>query len=202
MQPTHFMRHWIKAGQRRWHGGEIDANPFAPPAHIAIPAQAAITRLLGFIRFATVARSGVEAYDSSPILGRYEWTEKLTAYRGIALKTARRGRNDLRPVVLIEMVHRDDAKRSIVLHASFDGADVAARWRSWSSVLGLPRMIETKTGELEMAERRMGAVRLEAPQPHSGANPLTLRRPMTFGATGRPRVWTQRLCAGSRPQSY
>jgi len=196
------MQDRLKPEQRCWHGKEIDADPFALPARVAIPAQTLGRRLLGFIRFASISRDGVEVADSSPILGRIEWRASLRAYQGIALRTARRGRNDLRSVVLIEMVQGEGPARSIVLHASFDGADVAARWRSWSNVLGLPLLIETKTGELEMAERRMGSVKLDSPQPHTGANPLTLRRPMTFGATGRPRVWTQRLCVGSRPHSY
>jgi hypothetical protein len=196
------MQNWIRAVQRRWHGAEIDADPFALPAHIAIPAQAAITRMLGFIRFAAVGRKGVEAADSSPILGRFEWKEPIKAYQGLALRRATRSRHDLRAIVLIEMIHRTDTGRSIILHVSFDGADVAARWRSWSNMLGLPLLVERKDGSLEPAERRMGSVKLDSPQPHAGANPLTLRRPMTFGATGRPRIWTQRLCAGSRPHSY
>lgn len=191
-----------KPKSRLWRGGEIDADPFALPAHVALPAQSMGRRLMGFIRFATISREGVEVAESSPILGRFEWQAPLRAYEGVALRTARRGRGDLRSAVLIEMVHAEDSACSIILHVSFDGADVAARWRSWSNVLGLPLLIETKSGGLEMAERRMGSVKLDSPQPHAGANPLTLRRPMTFGATGRPRVWTQRLCAGSRPQAY
>jgi len=196
------MQDRLKPRQRCWHGKEIDADPFALPAHVAIPAQSMGRRLLGFIRFVTISRTGVEIADSSPVLGCFEWQAPLRAYAGIALRTARRGRDDLRSVVLIEMVHGQEPARSIVLHASFDGADVAARWRSWSNVLGLPLLIETKTGGLETAERRLGSVKLDSPQPHAGANPLTLRRPMTFGATGRPGVWTQRLSVGSRPHLY
>jgi hypothetical protein len=106
------------------------------------------------------------------------------------------------PVILVEMVHGTNEKHSVVLNASFDGSDSAARWRSWARVLRLPLLLEDRGGELQEAERRLGPLRINMPQPHAGANPLSTRRPMTFGATGRPRLFQQRLSTGTRPLAY
>lgn len=187
--------------RRRWVGGEIDADPFRLPQRVTIPAAELWQRAFGFIRYAVVYKDAVKATDSSPILGPFVWTEPMHAYRGVALRVAHRGR-DAKPVILVELLHRKDERRSLVLHASCDGADVAARWRSWGRALNLPLLVEDREGELREAERRLGALRIDTAQPHTGANPLSARRPLTFGATGRPRLWPQRLTAGSRPPAY
>lgn len=188
--------------RKRWTGGEIDADPFALPQRVTIPAPDPLPRLFGFIRYADIRNDVVKATDSSPILGPFDWTEPLSAYRGVALRVAHRRASGTMPVILVEMVHRTNEKHSVVLNASFDGADSAARWRSWARVLRLPLLLENRGGELQEAERRLGSLRIHAPQPHAGANPLSTRRPMTFGHTGRPRVWLQRLSTGTRPPAY
>ena len=188
--------------RKRWIGGEIDADPFMLPQRVTIPAAEWHNRVFGFIRYAVVYTDAVKATDSSPILGPFVWTEPMTAYRGVALCVAHRGGRDTKPVLLVELLHRTDEKRSVVLHASFDGADVAARWRSWGRVLNLPLLVEDREGDLRDAERRLGALLVDTPQPHAGANPLSASRPLTFGATGRPRLWPQRLSTGTRPLAY
>ncbi len=188
--------------RKRWASGEIDSDPFMLPQRITIPANETISRLFGFIRYAVIHSDAVKATDSSPILGPFVWSEPISAYRGVALRVAWRDAKGAEPVILVQLVHRDDERRSIALHASFDGADVAARWRSWGRTLALPLLLEDRQGELQAAERRLGALRIDAPQPHAGANPLSARRPMTFGVTGRPRLWPQRLSTGSRPTAY
>lgn len=188
--------------RRRWNGGEIDADPFALPQHVRIPATGLLRRAAGFIRYATIYADAVKVTDSSPILGPFVWSESLGAYRGVALRVAYAGHGGRTPVLIVELVHEQDERRSIALHASFDGADIAARWRSWGRTLGLPLLLEDRGGELREAERRLGRLRIDAPQPHAGANPLSARRPLAFGATGRPRLWPQRLTAGARPPAY
>jgi len=89
-----------------------------------------------------------------------------------------------------------------VLHASFDGLDAAARWRSWAKVLGLPALVEDRTGDLCEADMRMGGVTIDMPQPHRGASPLSARRPATFGYSGQGRHWPERLRTGARPHAY
>jgi hypothetical protein len=69
-------------------------------------------------------------------------------------------------------------------------------------VLSQPLLLEDRAGELQEAERRLGSLRIDTAQPHAGANPLSARRPLTFGATGRPRLWPQRLSTGTRPLAY
>ena len=188
--------------RKRWAGGEIDADPFALPQRVTIPAPDPLPRLFGFIRYADIRNDEVKATDSSPILGPFVWSEPLSAYRGVALRVAHRRASGAMPVILVEMVHGTNEKHSVVLNASFDGADSAARWRSWARVLRLPLLLEDRGGELQEAERRLGPLRINLPQPHAGANPLSARRPMTFGATGRPRLWMQRLSTGTRPLAY
>jgi len=191
-----------KLPRKRWISGEVDADPFHLPQRVTIPANEIMHRLFGFIRFAVVHKDAVKVTDSSPILGPFVWDEPMSAFKGVALRVAWRDRRGGEPVVLIQLVHRRDERRTVTLHVSFDGADVAARWRSWGRVLGLPLMLEDREGELQMAERRLGSLRIDTPQPHAGANPLSARRPMTFGMTGRPRFWQDRLSAGSRPAAY
>lgn len=188
--------------RKRWAGGEIDADPFALPQRVTIPAPDLVPRLFGFIRYADIRNDVVKATDLSPILGLFDWTEPLSAYRGVALRVAHRKASGAKPVILVEIVHETNEKHSVVLHASFDGADVAARWRSWARVLRLPLLLEDRGGELQEAERRLGSLRIDVPQPHAGANPLSTRRPMTFGHTGRPRLFQQRLSTGTRPLAY
>ncbi|HEX7774928.1 MAG TPA: DUF6101 family protein [Parvibaculum sp.] len=188
--------------RRRWIGGEIDADPFLLPQRVTVPASALSGRLFGFIRYATVYKDAVKATDSSPILGPFGWEASISDYRGVALRVGWRDAARSEPVILVQLLHKDVESRSVVVHASFDGADVAARWRSWGRVLSLPLLLEDRAGELQEAERRLGSLRIDTAQPHAGANPLSARRPLTFGATGRPRLWPQRLSTGTRPLAY
>lgn len=188
--------------RKRWSDGEIDADPFDLPAQLAIRPTAMLSRAAGFIRYATIYRDAVKATDSSPIFGLFHWSEPLSAFRGIALRVAWRDASGDSPVILVDLLHAKDDRRSVTLHASFDGADAAARWRAWGRALGLPLLLEDQDGALREAERRLGSLRIDTPQPHSGANPLSNRRPMSFGATGMPRLFPQRLSAGARPIAY
>lgn len=188
--------------RQRWIIGELDSDPFMLPQRVTIPANETMNRLFGFIRYAVVHKDGVKVTDSSPILGPFVWDEPMTAFKGVALRVAWRDHKGGKPVILVQLVHRRDERRSVTVHASLDGADVAARWRSWGRVLNLPLLLEDREGELQMAERRLGALRIDTAQPHAGANPLSARRPMTFGMTGRPRLWQDRLMTGSRPSAY
>jgi hypothetical protein len=188
--------------RQRWISGEVDADPFMLPQRVTIPANEIMYRLFGFIRYAVIHKDAVKVTDSSPILGPFVWDEPLSAFRGVALRVAWRDHRGGKPVILVQLVHRRDERRSVALHVSFDGADVAARWRSWARVLSLPLLLEDREGDLQMAERRLGSLRIDTPQPHAGANPLSARRPMAFGMTGRPRVWQDRLTAGTRPSAY
>ena len=188
--------------RKRWCGGEIDADPFALPQHLAIRPTAMLARAVGFIRYATIFKDAIKATDSSPIFGLIHWAEPLSAYNAIALRVAWRDASGDAPVILVDLIHATDERRTITLHASYDVGDAAARWRGWGRVLGLKLLLEDKEGALREAERRLGSLRIDNPQPHSGANPLTNRRPISFGCSGQPRLFTQRLSAGARPLVY
>ncbi|MDP2124667.1 MAG: DUF6101 family protein [Parvibaculum sp.] len=187
---------------RIWRGGEIDADPFHLPQHVAITATELLPRAFGFIRFATVYADAVTANDSSPILGVFEWSEPINAYEGVALRVVARDRRGADKVLLVELTHAANAKRNLVVHASHDGLDAPARWRSWGRVLRLPLLVEDREGTLHPAERRLGALHVGDPYPHSGANPLSARRPLSFGQSGQPRLWGERLVGGARPPAY
>ena len=198
-------RHGKEARQpatRIWRGGEIDADPFHLPQHVAIGAAALLPRAFGFIRFATVHADAVTVNDSSPILGIFEWSEPISAYEGVALRVVDRDRRGIEKALVVELTHRRNSKRNIVVHASHDGLDAPARWRSWGRVLRLPLLVEDREGTLHAAERRLGALHGGEPQPHSGANPLSARRPLSFGQSGQPRLWGERLVGGARPPAY
>ena len=105
------------------------------------------------------------------------------------------------PVIIVELIH-PDAARNVLLHVSFDGADASARWRSWSKELGLPALVEDRSGETRLADPKLGGVFLGEPQPHKGASALSARRPLSFGYTGRGRYWPDRLVTGTRPHAY
>lgn len=193
---------WQKRRKRIWRGGEFDADPFSLPCHVAVKAIGTVERAFGFIRFATIYRDAVTAYDSSPILGRFEWSEPISAYKGVALRILPCDRHAMKFVAVVELSHRHREIRNIVVYAGEDGVDASARWRAWGRALNLPLLIEDREGLLHPAERRLGAIQISDPQPHSGANPLTARRPLAFGQSGQPRLWGSRLAVGGRPHAY
>ncbi|MEP0709220.1 MAG: DUF6101 family protein [Parvibaculum sp.] len=191
-----------KRRKRIWRSGEFDADPFGLPQHVAIKAVNPVERAFGFIRYATVYADAVTAYDSSPILGRFEWSEKMSAYDGVALRILPCDRQAKKFVAIVELSHRANEARNLVVYAGEDGVDASARWRAWGRVLRLPLLIEDREGTLHPAERRLGALHVSDPQPHAGANPLSARRPLTFGQSGQPRLWARRLVVGGRPLAY
>lgn len=187
--------------RQRWSGTAFDADPYLLPASLEIPFSEFWRRAAGFVRYATVYKDKVSVQDSSPPFGIWHWEEAVKAYEGVALSVAYKGRNIDEPVILVELRHSDPQK-SLIVHASFDGIDSGARWRSWSAQLGLPLLVRDRHGDVREAVERLGAVNVLAPQPHRGASPLTTRRPLSFGYTGRPRQWGDRVISISRPAAY
>lgn len=186
--------------RRRWASPELDADPYLLPASLAVPHQPLWRRAAGFIRYATIYRDRVSVHDSSPPFGVWSWEAPIDDYEGVSLTVAYKGRDVNAPMILVELRHADEDK-NIVVHASSDGADAGARWRSWSAVLGLPLLVQDRQGDVREAVDRLGRVATQPPQPHRGASLLTTRRPLSFGYTGRPRQWSDRVSA-SRPHVY
>lgn len=190
-----------EGARRRWRDGEVDADPYLLPAYTAQPAQDLPRRALGFIRYAAIYRDMVTVNESSPILGVWSWRMPVNAFKGVSIRVVYRDAGTQKPAIIVELVHPDPAK-TVLLHASFDGADASARWRSWASQLGLPALVEDRHGETRETDPRLGGVRLGEPQPHKGASSLSARRPMSFGFTGRGRYWPDRTLTGMRPHAY
>ncbi len=186
--------------RRRWTSSALDADPFRLPASVTVPFQPAWRRALGFVRYATIYRDRIVVQDSSPPLGVWEWEAPVKDFTGVVMAIAYKGRDREMPAILVELFHPDPMK-TVTLHASFDGADAGARWRSWADVLNLPLLVQDRSGDLREASEQLGALKTHVPQPHRGASPLTMRRPLSFGYTGRPRQWSDRVSA-SRPQAY
>jgi hypothetical protein len=191
-----------KSGQKRWAGGDLDADPFHLPQSVAIEATGRVRRAFGLIRYATIDTEAVAVKDSSPILGVFDWSETMAAYRGVLMRVAPSGKTGSKTMVIVELVHSRSEKRCIAVYASEDGVDAASRWRAWGRMLRLPLLVEDREGTLHHAERRLGGLQVNAPQPHAGANPLSARRPLSFGHSGQPRLWGQRLVVGGRPLAY
>ena len=190
--PDHFRRRWTSLG--------FDADPYRLPASVQVPFQPLWRRAAGFIRYVTIYRDKVVVQDSSPPFGVWEWEAPILEFEGVAMAVAYKGYGTEEPAILIDL-HHPDPHKCVTVHASFDGADAGARWRSWAAVLNLPLLVQDRTGEMREATETLGSVATQAPQPHRGASPLTMRRPLSFGYTGRPRQWSDRV-ALSRPHAY
>jgi len=189
------------SARRRWRSAAFDADPYLLPASIEMALDTFWHRLVGFVRYVTIYKDRVSVQDSSPPFGIWAWDAAITDYEGVALSVAYRGSNLEAPVILVELRHAD-ADKCVIVHASFDGADSGARWRSWGAQLGLPLLVQDRHGEVRDVVDRLGRVNILPAQPHRGASPLTMRRPMSFGYTGRPRQWSDRVSSVSRPAGY
>ncbi len=64
----------------------------------------------------------------------------------------------------VTLEHRD-AGLSVPLFVGIDGGDIAAEWKSWGRVLGLPLLVADTDGTLREPFQRMGAVAVGAPSP-------------------------------------
>ena len=79
----------------------------------------------------------------------------MSAYRGVAIRTSADGAS-----VVLE--HRDPAL-ALELYAAPDGDGVAAEWRTWGAVLGVPLLVADEAGAAEEVFARVGAVKVSAP---------------------------------------
>jgi hypothetical protein len=79
----------------------------------------------------------------------------VSAYRGGAFRVSDAG-------AAVVLVHRDPAL-ALELYIAPDGDEVAAQWRTWGDVLGVPLLIADDVGELQEPFARIGAVRIKPP---------------------------------------
>jgi hypothetical protein len=79
----------------------------------------------------------------------------ISAYRGVAIRTSDEGAS-----VVLE---HHDPSLALELYAAADGDEVAAEWRTWSEVLGVPLLAVGEAGASEEVFARMGAVKVSEP---------------------------------------
>ena len=93
----------------------------------------------------------------------------ISAYRGVAIRISAEG-----AAVVLE--HRDPAL-ALELYAAPDGDEVAAEWRTWAHVLGVPLLAADETGAEEVFPR-IGGLKVGEPRVRRRRrNAIKRRRP-------------------------
>jgi Family of unknown function (DUF6101) len=108
-------------------------------------------------------------------------------YRGVVLSRTHYGQS-VRYGLRLD--HRDP-ELSVPLCEAVDAKDVIAQWSSWADYLGLPRLIETLSGDLAEFDRALGRIRL-------GEASNNRRRSGTVGDR-RPRFLVRRKTGRATP---
>ncbi len=88
-----------------------------------------------------------------------------TAWRCCILPCDRRAKKF---VAIVELSHRANEARNLVVYAGEDGVDASARWRAWGRVLRLPLLIEDREGTLHPAGHASAALHGSDPQRIAG----------------------------------
>lgn len=106
------------------------------------------------------------------------------AYFGVVLSifTSRDGA----PFYRISMPHAD-ADLAIVLYEAQDNRDIAAVWTAWAKFFSIPKLLESRPGELTAATANIGAITM-------GARPLWRRRGGSL-AQRKPKLLNRRRSA-------
>jgi len=100
----------------------------------------------------------------------------VAAFRGISLRlNPAQGREPAS--VTLALDHSDDAL-CIPLYTASDSDNIAAIWKAWGRVLGLPLLVAESDGAVREVLERLGAVTLDDPQPRRRRrSSLKRRRP-------------------------
>lgn len=100
----------------------------------------------------------------------------VSAYRGVSIRISQPEQNgDIATAVVLE--HHDPAL-TLPLYVAGNADDVAAEWRAWANVLGMPLLVAEADGSMHEPFARMGAVRLAKTSPRRRrSSPLKSRRP-------------------------
>ena len=131
-------------------------DPFSLPVQFAATDKAADGRVRTVVltRERVVVRRAVHGMKMALNL-------PVAAYLGVALRMVP-PEGDTPGAVSIVLEHRDQGL-SLPLFCADDDTDIAAEWRSWALVLGLPLLVADADGRLREAFGRMGAVRVDTP---------------------------------------
>src|SRR4051812_25372745 len=113
----------------------------------------------------------------------------VSAYRGVSIRMLG---PDAGVAVVLE--HRDQAL-ALQLYVALDGNEVAAEWRTWGEVLGVPLLITDQEGALQEPFARIGALRSKAPTlRRRRRNAIKRRRPTI--------LMRRKITRLSAPQTY
>ena len=113
------------------------------------------------------------------------------AFRGVA---ARAMETDSGEVTVTLELHHDDAKCTVPLLVASDLFDVAADWRGWSELFGLPMLMIEADGSVVALEATVGHVRASQPVARRAA-PHRQRRPR-FLARRKPGLGVRMIVEG------
>jgi hypothetical protein len=137
-------------------GRAVRLDPFALPVRFSARDAAADGRLrdVELTRERVVVRRAVRGMKMALNL-------PLSAYRGIAIRVLRPD-EDGRASVAVVLEHKDPGL-ALELYVAPDGDEVAAEWRTWGAVLGLPLLVSDNEGDLQEPFERIGRVRIKPP---------------------------------------
>ena len=88
-------------------------------------------------------------YSARSLLGRREWEEPLSAYRGVLMSERPTGKGGTCYVLTLK--HRERRARDVLLHESFSLAGMRPRQEHCARLLGVPAVTETADGLAERA---------------------------------------------------
>ena len=98
----------------------------------------------------------------------------VAAFRGVALRLVP-AQGEEPAAVTVTLDHNDRAL-SVPLYAASECDNVAAIWKAWGRVLGLPLLVAEGDGMLREPLARLGAVTIEDPQPRRRRRSVLKRR--------------------------
>lgn len=139
----------MSGGMPAGSGRSARLDPFALPVRFSAADAAADgrSREVELTRERVVVRRAVAGIRMAVNL-------PISAYRGVAIRTSAEG-----AAVILE--HRDPSL-ALELYSAVDGDGVAAEWRTWGEVLGVPLLVADEAGAEEIFPR-IGAVKLGEP---------------------------------------
>lgn len=107
------------------------------------------------------------------------------AFKGVAARAMEDGAGEV--TVTLEL-HHEDGKLSVPLLVASDLFDVAADWRGWADLFGLPMLMVEADGTVTPLEETLGRIRTCGPSPR--------RRAAGAVRSRRPRFLVRRKPAG------
>ena len=84
------------------------------------------------------------------------------AFKGVAARAMEDGSGEV--TVTLEL-HHDDPRLSVPLLVACDLFDVAADWRGWADLFGLPMLMVEADGSVQALEDTVGCVKAAGPAP-------------------------------------